>query len=196
MECCDNRNGCVKMCLKIKQLNGLTSSNLLKNAGQADIVPIDIAQICYDLKIILKPFNFTILERNDKYKKQVNKKGNILGAVLAKDDDLAILYRESDSKNRKRFTIAHELAHCCLHIKPEQKQYIEYRRDVISSDKREIEANIFAGELLIPENALRTVIGSRKVTSEVIDILSKIFVVSNNVMIERLKHLNIDIAGE
>lgn len=196
MECCDNRNGCVKMCMKLSELNGLSANDLLEKAGQADIVPVDVAQLCYDLQIIIKPFDFSPIENTEELKKTIMQKGNILGVVLAQDDDLAILYRQADSKNRKRFTIAHELAHCCLHMTPQEDIYIEFRMDEISSDQKEIDANIFAGELLIPENALRTIIGNQNVTNDFVVFLSDLFAVSVNVMKGRLEHLKINILSD
>lgn len=50
---------------------------------------------------------------------------------------------------RQRFTIAHELAHCCLHIDANQKKnYIELRSENIGieDENKEKLANIFAGD--------------------------------------------------
>lgn len=190
------RNGDLKMCMKLSELKELSANDLLNKAGQEDVVPVDIAQLCKDLQIITSPFDFTSIENSDEYRGLVEKKGNILGVVLAEKDDLAILYRIADTKNRKRFTIAHELAHCCLHMNPNEDLHIEFRTDEKSKDIKEIEANIFAGELLIPEKSLRTVIADKQVTEELVLLLSRFFVVSSNVMKERLKYLKIGISEE
>lgn len=180
------------MCKKLNELNGLTAEMLLEKTKQSNVFPVDVAQICYDLGIWLKPFDFTKIEQETYIREQVKQKGHILGTVLVNNNDLAILYRESDSTNRKRFTIAHELAHCCLHMDSNEKRHIEFRIDEQSSDKKEIEANTFAGELLIPENALKKLIGESKYLSiQTIKTLSNIFMVSENVMKARLEKLNI-----
>lgn len=179
------------MCMKLRELNGLTADELLEKVGQADVIPVDVAQICYDLGIRLQSFNFSEIEKQ--LGDEIAQKGEILGAVVSRGDDLAILYRESDSTNRKRFTIAHELAHSCLHIPVNTPQpYFEFRNDSISKDKKEFDANSFAGQLLVPEKSLRKLIGSSSfITSNSIKSLSKIFIVSENVMNARLKELNI-----
>lgn len=182
-----------KMCMKLSELNGLSANELLKKAGQDGIVPVDIAQLCYDLQIIIKPFDFASIESSETYRNQVISKGNILGVVLAQGDDLAILYREADTKNRKRFTLAHELAHCCLHMSPQDDIHVEFRIDGNSDEQKEVEANIFAGELLIPEDGLKSIINETKVEREIIPSLASLFAVSINVMEERLKYLKIEI---
>lgn len=192
----NDRNESLKMCIKLKMLNGMNANDLLNKVGQNDIIPVDVAQICRDLQIFTKPFDFSVIENNEEYQELVMEKGNILGIVLAEEDNLAILYRDSDSKNRKRFTLAHELAHCCLHMSPTDEIHIEFRIDANSTDDKEMEANIFAGELLIPENCLRRIIGNSPVTSRMAISLSNLFVVSLNVMLKRLRHLNIEIIDE
>lgn len=182
------------MCKKLDELNGLTSEMLLEKAKQSNVFPVDVAQICYNLGIWLQPFDFTSIEKESNIHEQVKQKGHILGAVLVNNNDLAILYRKYDSTNRKRFTIAHELAHCCLHMNSDEKRHIEFRIDEQSSDKKEIEANTFAGELLIPEKALKKIIGESKYLSiQAMKTLSNIFMVSENVMKARLEKLNINL---
>lgn len=190
-----SENGCEKnMCKKIRELKGLSTNDLLLKVGQTDVIPVDVAQMCYDLHIHIKPVDFASLENDASFKDAVSAKGNILGIVMAEGDELAILYRESDTKNRKRFTLAHELAHCCLHMLPNENLHVEFRRDEASSDPKEIEANTFAGELLIPEKALKEIIrDASEIKSILIPMLSSLFVVSENVMKERCKKLNIQI---
>lgn len=186
---------CVKkMCKKIAELSGITANELLNRMHQLNTVPVDIAQICFDMNIRIKPVDFTPVEENEEFKDQVSKKGNILGIVMVHNDDLAILYRASDTQNRKRFTLAHELAHCCLHMKPEDDTHIEFRTDETSSDEREIAANKFAGELLIPEHSLRRMIDNRNtIPADLVKVLASIFAVSVNVMMSRLKELQVEV---
>jgi Zn-dependent peptidase ImmA (M78 family) len=62
--------------------------------------------------------------------------------------------------NRQRFTLAHELGHFLLHTGDEvhiDRQFIMKRRDGKSSEGtnvEEVEANLFAAELLMPEHFL------------------------------------------
>ena len=185
---------CKKMCQKLIDLNGMSADKLLDITGQTDVFPVDVAQICFKLGIRLMPFNFKPIEQHESIKEEVEKKGNILGAVVVNDDDLAILYRQEDVSNRRRFTIAHELGHTCLHMKSNEQSHIEFRTDTCSTEPKEIEANIFAGQLLIPEKTLNQLIDSNKFISEkVLPHLSELFMVSENVMRARLDYLKIKI---
>lgn len=187
-------NGSEKiMCMKIKELNGLSAYDLLEKTGQEDLIPVDIAQMCKDLQIITRPFDFSEIEKSPEFQSEISKRGNILGMVLAKENQLAILYRESDTINRKRFTIAHELAHCCLHMKPDEDLHIEFRFDEVSQSPKEIDANVFAGELLIPEKIINLFVKNKKISERIMLLLCSKLIVSENVMVERLKHLGVEI---
>lgn len=175
------------MCEKIKELNGLTADTILNKYWQRDVLPINIAKILYDMEIKVSAFDFSNTE------KKVNApNGLILGAVITQGNDLAIIYKKDDfSLNRVRFTLAHELAHCCLsHIKPNSKGYVELQLNC--NDPHEKEANVFAGELLIPKRELQLVLMEYFPNSfPVSKVLAQIFSVSVKVMETRLKYLRI-----
>lgn len=89
--------------------------------------------------------------------------------------------------NRQRYTIAHEIAHFCLH------RHLKYRfedeiffRGGESYDKEEMEANDFASSILIPEQEfkIRVRSGTRKIEE-----LAKIFEVSTLALRIRAKSL-------
>ena len=173
-----------KMCTKLKELNGLTPEDILNSYwyGDRNVYPIDIAKILYNMKIRALPYDFSKFD-------DCNLENRILGAMVANKTDLALLYRQGETKNRSRFTLAHELAHCCLaHLDHEFMPYIEYRHDGAVNDPREIRANSFAGELLVPAKELRKVLSSEYPDSlPRVTYLAKLFAVSVNVMKERLK---------
>lgn len=116
------------------------------------------------------------------------------------------------SKTRQRFTIAHELGHLLLHSDEEfhidEKRPLA-RRDEVSSqatDAREIEANQFAAELLMPEARVRESLevfaeGDEDISVEdAIGELARIYRVSQLAMTHRLTNLKIissdeDVAG-
>ena len=181
------------MCTKLKELNGLTPEYILNKYWnpKRNTYPIDIARVLYRMKIRVLPYNFSKYDDN-------NLENRILGAMIADETNLALLYRNSESKNRNRYTLAHELAHCCLaHLEDETMPYIEWRHDGNVTDEREIEANIFAGELLIPTKELRGVLSSDYPdTLPRVAELAKKFAVSTNVMKGRLKHLEIPYIDE
>ena len=70
-----------------------------------------------------------------------------------------IAYNKNDSEHRIRFTIAHEIGHFILHTN--NKIFVDssriYFRNQVSSkatDIKEIQANKFASELLVPKKFL------------------------------------------
>jgi Zn-dependent peptidase ImmA (M78 family) len=116
------------------------------------------------------------------------------------------------SRTRQAFTIAHELGHLLLHGDVEvhiDERRLLGRRDQVSSkavDPREIEANQFAAELLMPEDLIRSAVVSvvdrhPEITVEdAIVLLARSFRVSELAMTHRLNNLRIlgpedDVAG-
>lgn len=173
------------MCKLLDELNGLTAEQLLKKYDIPDNPPIDIYGLLDRIGILTISFDFTEIEDIKKYKH-----GDILGAIFAKDDTLGIFYRETDTENRIRFTLAHEIAHCCLHAETLGKRHIELRSSLTANNSREWEVNKFAGELLIPEKILRD-IHSKYLVAPPLSNIAQIFQVSTNVMAARLDYLSL-----
>ncbi|MBQ3543574.1 MAG: ImmA/IrrE family metallo-endopeptidase [Lachnospiraceae bacterium] len=184
-----------KMCKKLKEISGKTPEEILKFCGQENRIPIDIMDIIFKLGIILNETDFTEIEQSQDFECC----GNILGAVYTEGDDLNICYQKqsgeiklkSQIEHRKRFTLAHELAHCCLDMNPDAQDYhLEFRTDQLQSDnKKEYNANVFAGQLLIPTKSLLSVYYRLEVPS--LEFLANLFNVSKKVMIARLNYLKL-----
>lgn len=179
----DTKESVIYMCDKLNKLKGKTANDILKMTGQKDIIPIDLDEILEKLEIYKISTTFEDLEQSGNF----DDKGEISGLVLVKKNDIGIFYKKTDSLHRKRFTIAHELAHCCKHGEMLQAGYVEFRGTMNSDNENEIEANVFAGELLIPKKQLNRVYKQLIVPSLVG--LADIFEVSINVMRERLLYL-------
>jgi Zn-dependent peptidase ImmA (M78 family) len=88
------------------------------------------------------------------------------GLALIRDGQPIVGINAHHAATRQRFTLAHELAHVCLHrAKLEQAVHVDrgsLRRDALASagvDRTEIEANAFAAELLMPQSFLAQVLG-------------------------------------
>jgi hypothetical protein len=139
--------------------------------------------------------------------------GEVSGMVHCRPGGGGIIGVNSEhSKTRQRFTIAHELGHLLLHADEEfhidEKRPLA-RRDAVSSqaiDPREMEANQFAAELLMPAALVRESWdalgqGEAEVTSEeAIEELARTYRVSPLAMTHRLTNLKIinsddDVAG-
>lgn len=116
---------------------------------------------------------------------------NISGAIVAQDGDIYIMLNESDSRLRKRFTIAHELGHYMERVSNGEStndlEFVEYRSDLSSggTDAHEIWANRFAAELLMPKGLVHRL---RKSTPAPYR-LALIFEVSEQAMQTRLRSI-------
>ncbi len=174
------------MCKKLRELDRLTPDEILLIAG-VNSYPVDMHTILKKLGIRSGSMDFTEIEKE--IPEVIESRGSILGAVTIIDDDVNIFYSEGSTENRKRFTLAHELAHCCLNASSLRKGHIEFRFDENTSDPKELAANIFAGQLLIPEKLLRKMYNSLVIPA--VDVMAHEFKVSTHVMEARLEHLGL-----
>ncbi len=118
------------------------AAKILQKKFNLETVPVDVKKIAQEMNIVIEEANFEN-ENISGYLKRKSKEGNPL-----------IVVRTQDLENRKRFTIAHELGHYILH--KDDSVLVDGNlifRDIISStasDIKEIQANQFASELLMP----------------------------------------------
>jgi Zn-dependent peptidase ImmA (M78 family) len=96
----------------------------------------------------------------------VSNEEDISGVLFHEEDQTIIGVNALHSKNRQRFTIAHELGHLALH--EGEEVHVDRRFPVVflrshksseASDVREMEANAFAAELLMPNAMIRKDLG-------------------------------------
>lgn len=172
------------MCEILKKMKNKTAKELLEENNISLVPPINMSMLLQNLGIKEISADFSEIEKIMDYDV-----GSILGITYAKNEDLMIFYRTLDTINRKRFTIAHEIAHCCLHTETLKNRHIELRDCKKENAPREYAANVFAGELLIPKESLVKVYNDLIVPS--LSDLSKLFKVSTNVMAGRLDYLNL-----
>ncbi|MCM1233556.1 MAG: ImmA/IrrE family metallo-endopeptidase [Ruminococcus flavefaciens] len=178
----------ITMCNCLRKIMGKTPEEILAMTGQTMNIPVDISAILRELNISEVKMDFMEIEQALTDKDEAERE--ISGMVLLSGNNLGIFYSTKDSVNRQRFTIAHELAHCCLNGGNLENDYIEFRHYFHSDDEIEVAANTFAGEILIPEQSLKKVYNSLAIP--VIGSLAKIFQVSKSVMKERLNLLHMD----
>lgn len=125
----------------------------------------------------------------------------IAGLTAKRGGELLLLVNQNDHPFRKRFTIAHELAHHFLHLFDEEDEEIVHNKiDLFRfaepakgrpfSKRRmmEIEANRFAAALLMPEALVRE---QWKKTPSIVE-MARIFNVSEEAMGYRLDELGLD----
>lgn len=113
-------------------------------------LPIDIRDIAHSLGLHLTEANL----------------GEGVSGLLVTNAEVAhIFVQSSNHEHRKRFTIAHEIAHHCLghqfekgeHVIVDKGYFISQRGPQAAAgvDPKEIEANQFAACLLMPSKILR-----------------------------------------
>lgn len=122
-----------------------------------------------------------------------------MSGALRKEKDGWVLYiNSSDSEKRKLFTIAHELGHYFVHrslcdefvdgqliSRAEQEKYAAV----------ELEANEFAGNLIMPEARVRKLVEKDSLTEGRVIELAGEFNVSAIAMATRLRNLDYDVPG-
>jgi Zn-dependent peptidase ImmA (M78 family) len=115
--------------------------------------------------------------------------GNGIAGKIFRDTEnggtanFSIVVKADDSVTRKRFTVAHELAHYLLHRNLFRKELVDdalYRSSL--SNPIEAQANYLAAELLMPSHLLRPLSEAGKGATE----LASLFGVSEQAMNIRL----------
>lgn len=108
------------MCTALKKIKNKSADEILKEYGLDQKAPVDIKRLLQCIGISALGKDFSALEESKN-----KEKGSILGMLKSDGDNAAIFYRKSDTYNRQRFTIAHELAHAMIHT--DNEPHIEYR---------------------------------------------------------------------
>lgn len=112
------------------------------------------------------------------------------------DSELKLLYLHDSQQpiTRKRFTMAHEIGHSVLHGNKGKKQYYRktlFRKDIVKpSHPVEMEANYFAGYLLMPDKDIISVLPYTRMMfsgDQIVERFCKVFAVSPEAMRIRLK---------
>jgi Zn-dependent peptidase ImmA (M78 family) len=117
--------------------------------------------------------------------------GRVSGMLVKRTGtDPEIRLNGEDSRNRKRFTAAHELGHYVRRSRQlEEYEYVDYRDEHSASgtDEEERFANGFAANLLMPRDAVQSLSGEG--TPDFL--LAKRFGVSREAMQNRLDNLGL-----
>lgn len=117
---------------------------------------------------------------------------DVSGALIKEaNQDPVIILSKSDSKNRKRFSCAHELGHYVHRMSngADHYEYIDLRAQSArnGTDPEEVFANQFAAELLMPTDDVREF----HVKGSPAFIMASNFGVSDDAMRYRLKNLGL-----
>lgn len=120
------------------------------------------------------------------------------GALKREQGGWRIYINRQDSPTRQLFTLAHELGHFFLH-RQEEEEFVDgalvMNRDEDGKyGKKELEANEFAGNLVMPEVMIRKRIGEKPLDDEKVLELASVFGVSPLAMALRLRSIGYDTA--
>lgn len=165
------------------------ASSILHRAGITD-APIDLNRVLTAAQVHVE---------------SVDLGPDISGLLAVHDGKATIAYSNSQSRQRQRFTIAHELGHFLLHKSDKEdtvfidKDFIiKYRSNKAYSElemRQEQEANTFAASLLMPKDLVFMELHkaeSRQLSeSDLIEKLAQNFDVSVPAMTFRLTNLNV-----
>jgi len=131
---------------------------------------------------------------------------DISGMLFRDENKTVIAINSNHSSKRQRFTIAHELGHFFLHTgdlfvdrvaRVNATTHFRNERSSLAVDKKEIQANNFAANLLMPKqfiyDDLTKILDRDKniSTDNLIEELSALFEVSSTAMGYRLENLGI-----
>jgi Zn-dependent peptidase ImmA (M78 family) len=174
-----------------KRISAPTLHAILEKSNMPFHIPIDIEKLInfLDIKIENKP-DFT--------------KMKVLGSIRIENDEPIIWINKTANQlnERRRFTLAHELGHYMFHLAPlaswrNDETFIDekigFNRDD-EWDHREMEANGFAAQLLMPADIIKDRVNSCSKKNQPLDIekISNEFKVSKVAMKYRLKSLGIE----
>ena len=136
---------------------------------------------------------------------ELNKKpfeDDLSGALIRSKSHVVVAVNENDPANRQRFTIAHEIGH--FYLKHDGDFFVDQfslnkrdKKSQLAIDFKEIEANKFAANLLMPRRMILQAINELvecpycDSTDTLIQKLAEIFAVSKEAMNFRLINLGI-----
>ena len=157
--------------------------NILTDA-EVKTLPVKIEEIAKSLGLKVIPYAFD---------------DDISGTLII--DQNVIGFNQTESRVRRRFTIAHEVGHYILH-KDKKPIFLDklFRLNSSSSSSSEqnqeleMEANIFAASILMPESLMRKEVENIDfdfASEEAIKYLARVFDVSSTAMYYRLKILDL-----
>ena len=172
------------MSIRRKRISDLVQALLLENQVTAPPVPVERIA-----KILGAQLRYSPLDEE------------LSGMIYVKEGTPIIGVNVIHHPNRQRFTIAHECGHLILHKQQLTKEvhvdkaFPMLMRDSASTagmDRMEIEANLFAAELLMPKSLLMETLGNKSFDIDdesAVSALAKSFTVSPAAMRFRIGNL-------
>lgn len=145
-------------------------------------------------KYASSPFPFNVIgfgkELGLKLRESTDLSDSISGFIKKENDNIYICVNSRHSENRKRFTVAHELGHYFLHNEELSDGFVDniLKREKTINNKKELDANNFAANLLMPEELFKD-LWLREDRS--ISAIATMFFVSESAILTRAKYLGL-----
>jgi Zn-dependent peptidase ImmA (M78 family) len=121
------------------------------------------------------------------------------GALKRDRSGWKIYINRQDSPTRQIFTLAHELGHFFLHREEDEEfvdgDFVMNRDEDAKYRRKEMEANEFAGCIVMPEDMIRRRLGDRTPDDQTVVDLANQFHVSPLAMAIRLRSIGYEMAG-
>ena len=125
---------------------------IARNKAWETLIKCNITSLPINLAIVARLNNITILKYSDS---KQNLTGD--GFSLNVNNVNVIYYNDKKPKARIRFTLAHELGHCLLgHLKFGKTYNRNSEKDFDGMDIFEMQANVFARDILMPATVLHS----------------------------------------
>ena len=161
-----------------------TEYKIARDRAWQTLIDVGVSHLPIRLSAVAKYYGIHILKYSDIDQEPFNEDGY----SIKFEGKLLIFYNELKPKHRIRFTIAHELGHCLLgHLKENQATPRINNETDKYKDPKEIQANVFARDILMPA----TVLHSLGVNSpEQISKICNVSMQSAEIRFKRLLELN------
>ena len=118
----------------------------IRDAGWLCLIDNDVRTLPVSIISIASKYNIYVVKHSQTARSYL--KPNESGTTIFVGDKIIIIYRDSESIQRCRFTIAHELGHILLGHKLTENRY--FRKFDTTKPEIETEADMFASRLLAP----------------------------------------------
>jgi Zn-dependent peptidase ImmA (M78 family) len=163
-----------------EQIEDIANTTRQLSGADSDVLEVDVLKIAERLGVAVEVVDF--------------EDQNVYAQLLrhgAPGADFTIQVARADGPRRRRFSIAHELAHSVLHADGDEDHFVEYRQELgrYNPDQlyKEVQANMFASALLLPKDKVMLMWESTRD----IDRVAQAFAVSKEAAFLRIRNLGL-----
>ena len=156
-----------------------------RNKAWEILIRCNITSLPVNLSTIANLNNIYVIPYSSGYKPKSTSEE---GFSFCKEDKIFIFYNDKKPLRRIRFTLAHELGHCLLgHLKFGKTYNRNSELDYADMDVYEMQANVFARDILMPATVLHS-LGIK--SAEDIARICNVSMLSAEIRYKRLTELN------